>query len=660
MIYTGEKVRHHASSMQQKQMLVKKKRILLIGPPNTGKSTLFHKLTGRYAWTANFPGTTVDVEMGVARINGEERVVIDLPGFFALSPLSEDQKIAKRILLESTPETVVVFIVPALELDTYLPTFLVVRELGLPTVLAVNMVDEAREKGYHINTRLLSRMLGVPVVATVATTGEGVGELIAAIDEASRVKPKPLLSLPKELEGAVRLVESRLTGNYHPFSRRGVALLLLLGDRDAERLVEEREASTEGLLQLVWRLHNSGYSVSLGYHLRETAKSIVSRAVARTYTIEGFKQRFLRHLDNLLLHPVTGSLAALGVLVALYYFVGVFGAGYVVDLLEGLWEERLNPLINAYLSPLPRPLYLLLAGDYGVLTLALRYGIALLLPIVGFFFIAFSVMEDLGYLTRLSILLDKLFRRVGLNGRAVVPMVLGLGCVAMATLSTRVLGDRKQRLVAIAMLSVAIPCSAQQGVVFALLPGLRGLLVWLATVAAMLLVAAYFSTKLLGAPRTGYVTAIPPLRLPRPRTVLMKTWLRLRWYFVEVIPLFILASVLIWAGSLTGVLDGVVNLVSYPVKAMGLPEEASNAFIYGFFRRDYGAAGLFDVRELLTDRQLVVASVAITLFVPCIAQVLVMVREFGWKASLAIYAATILIGFSVGMLLNHVLAVIGF
>ena len=639
-------------------MLANQKRILLIGPPNSGKSTLFYKLTGRYAWTANYPGTTVDVEMGVANIDGEKYTVVDLPGFFAVSPISQDQQIAKKILFESTPGTILVFVVPALELETYLPTFLILRELGLPLILAVNMVDEAREKGYYVDTRLLSRLLGVPVVATVATTGEGVNGLLNTISRLAH-KPKQHLTLPKRLEEIVKSVESMLTADYTPFTRRGIALLLLLGDKDAERLVEEKDANARSVLEHVWRLRNQSISVSLGYHLRETAKSIASRALTQAYTVETFKQRLMRRLDEILINPATGALVAFGVLIALYYFVGVFGAGYVVDTLEGFWEDRLNPIINSYLSFLPEPVYLLLAGDYGIFTLALRYGLALLLPIVGFFFIAFSVMEDSGYLTRLSILLDKLFRRVGLNGRAVIPLVLGLGCVTMATLSTRILGDRKQRLIAVAMLSIAIPCSAQQGVVFALLPGIKGLIVWLTAVATMLLLAAYLATKLLGAPKASYVTVLPPLRVPRPRTVFMKTWLRLRWYFVEVIPLFILASVLIWAGNLVGVFDDIAHIVSYPVKAMGLPEEASNAFIYGFFRRDYGAAGLFDIKEMLTDRQLIVASVAITLFVPCIAQFLVMMREFGWRTSLVIYVSAIFTGFSVGILLNYILSILG-
>jgi len=349
----------------------------------------------------------------------------------------------------------------------------------------------------------------------------------------------------------------------------------------------------------------------------------------------------------------------------IYIFVGKFGAGTLVDLLEGgLFEKFLNPWVIGLVHRLTPWNWLqeLLVGEYGVFTLGVRYAVALVLPIVGTFFLAFSIMEDVGYFPRLAMLVDRVFKKIGLNGRAVIPMVLGFGCDTMATMVTRTLETVRERIIVTLLLALAVPCSAQLGVIMGLLSGVPGALpVWILCVTLVFLAVGLLSARLLPGERPMFYMELPPMRLPQARNVIIKTVSRMQWYFLEIFPLFIFASVLLWAGKMTGALDGLVRVMAPPITALGLPAKATAAFIFGFFRRDFGAAGLYDMHAqgLLSPRQLTVAAVTMTLFVPCIAQFLMMKKERGWKVSLGIFLMVTLLAFGVGWCLNIVLGFTG-
>jgi ferrous iron transport protein B len=345
--------------------------------------------------------------------------------------------------------------------------------------------------------------------------------------------------------------------------------------------------------------------------------------------------------------------------------VGGFGAGTVVDFLEGsIFEAHINPwfigLADRWVTW--EWLHELLVGEYGIFTLAVRYAVALVMPIVGTFFIAFSVLEDSGYFPRLAMMVDRIMKKLGLNGRAVIPMVLGFGCDTMATMVTRTLESKRERVIATVLLALAIPCSAQLGVILALLSPVTGaLVVWVVTMVLVFLLVGLLAARLMPGEPPIFYMELPPMRLPQPRNVLVKTLTRMHWYFLEIFPLFIFASVLLWAGKMSGVLDTVVAGMRPVMHALGLPGEASAAFIFGFFRRDFGAAGLYDLQTsgLLDARQLTVAAVTLTLFVPCIAQFLVMKKERGWKTALIIFVFVSLLAFGVGVGLNALLLATG-
>jgi ferrous iron transport protein B len=406
---------------------------------------------------------------------------------------------------------------------------------------------------------------------------------------------------------------------------------------------------------------------SINYHVTVAVQAEVKKILRRTVHLpDKHLKTFRERLSRFCMHPVAGIPLLFAVLYfGIYKFVGGFGAGTVVDFLEStIFETYINPYVIAFCAKiLPwKPLFDLVAGEYGVITLGIRYAIAIVLPIVGTFFIAFSMLEDSGYLPRLAMLIDRVFKKIGLNGRAVIPIVLGFGCATMATMVTRTLETKREKIIASILLALAIPCSAQLGVILGLLGGHPyALLAWVGFVGGVFLLSGTLMAKLFPGPEPSFYMELPPLRLPRISNVIVKTYSRMLWYFKEILPLFILASALIWAGQLTGVFQFLVKSLEPVVNAIGLPDEASVAFLFGFFRRDYGAAGLYDLQAggLMTGNQLAVAAITLTLFLPCIAQFLIFKKECGTTISIMTSLAICVIAFAVGFIANTFFNIFG-
>jgi ferrous iron transport protein B len=375
---------------------------------------------------------------------------------------------------------------------------------------------------------------------------------------------------------------------------------------------------------------------------------------------------FARRLGRLCVHPAWGWPILLLVLLALYEIVGVFGAGTLVGLLEdGLFGRLIHPWTRAAFAHVPSLLVRdLFVGPYGLVSMGLSYGLAIVLPIVATFFLAFGVLEDSGYLPRLAVMSDRLFRVMGLNGKAVLPMVLGLGCDTMATMTTRILATRKERLLATLLLALGVPCSAQLGVILAMLaavPVSAGL-VWLGVVAAVMVAVGFLGNRLLPGARGEFVVELPPLRVPLAANVLAKTVARVEWYLKEALPLFVLGTLLLFLLDRLGLLGGLVRAGEpLVVGVLGLPPRASEAFLIGFLRRDYGATRLFDMSRGggLDTVQLVTAMVTITLFIPCVANVFIIARERGTRTALAMAAFIFPFAFAVGGLVRLLMLALG-
>jgi ferrous iron transport protein B len=305
-----------------------------------------------------------------------------------------------------------------------------------------------------------------------------------------------------------------------------------------------------------------------------------------------------------------------------------------------------------------------LVGKYGLWTMGMTYALALVLPIVTTFFLAFSVLEDTGYLPRLAALSNRFFSALGLNGKAALPMVLGLGCVTMATLTTRILENKRDRLLAILMLALAVPCSAQLGVVLGMLGGISfvATLIWGGVVLTVLLVVGALAARLVPGERTTLLLELPPLRLPAVSNVVVKTATRLEWYLREVVPLFLAGTALLFVLDESGALPGLIHATRPLVGGwLGLPAAASTAFLVGFLRRDFGATGLFVMEShgQLSAQQAVVAMVTITLFIPCVASVLMIARERGVRTAATMTLLIFPLAFLVGGILHWTLVAVG-
>lgn len=382
-------------------------------------------------------------------------------------------------------------------------------------------------------------------------------------------------------------------------------------------------------------------------------------------------ERFAERLGHWTRDWRTGAPLMIVILLLMYEFVGVIGAGTLVDALE-------NNVFNVLLTPNLQKLipagivYDFLVGEYGLVSVGLTYALAIVLPIVMTFFIAFGLLEDSGYLPRLAILSDRVFRVMGLNGKAVLPMVLGLGCDTMATMTTRILETKKERLIATILLALGVPCSAQLGVILAISGSLSGwaMLTVFGVVLSQMFLVGFLSSKIVKGKRGDFIFEIPPIRVPVFKNVWTKTRYRMKWYLKEALPLFLLGTLILFVldrvkvptpwGRLSG-LDMINNsLAPLVTGVLELPEKTAQVLVLGFLRRDYGAAGLYDMvgQNLLTPVQIVVSLIVLTLFIPCVANFFMIIREQGLKKALVILAFITPFAIAVGGTVNLILRVL--
>ncbi len=517
------------------------KKIALIGNPNVGKSVIFGLLTGKYVTVSNYPGTTVEVSSGNVNIGGTRLLLVDTPGVNSLLPMSEDERVTRDILLSDRP-SLVVQVGDSKNLKRTLVITAQLAEMGLPVVLTLNMEDEARDRGITVDKEGLSRELGIHVAGTVAPERKGIKELGQAILETPK---KPALSV--DYGPVLEEYASKIAGLLPKsgISRRSVSLMVLAGDESLKRWLKDNmdDASIAALdafrEECVQKLGKSAGLVINEARLKK-ASQLVSVFMKKAPEEENRLMNFIAKIST---HPVWGIPVLFAVLYGIYEFVGVFGAGVMVNFMEKvIFGQYLNPMFTAVIDKLiPVPIIQeLLIGKYGVITMALTYSIAIVLPITATFFIAFAILEDSGYLPRLAVMSNRIFNVMGLSGKAVLPMVLGLGCGTMAVMTTRILESRRDRLIATFLLALAIPCSAQLGVILGMLASLSGraMIIWVLTVLLILVAGGWLAARVLPGKRSEFFLEIPPFRRPQPSNVILKTMSRSVWYLKEAVPLF--------------------------------------------------------------------------------------------------------------------------
>jgi len=636
--------------------------VALVGNPNVGKSVLFHRLTGQYVIVSNYPGTTVEVSQGKLR-RMEGVTLIDTPGVIGFPSRSEDEQVTERVLFNDNLRTVIQ-VGDAKNLRRTLHLTIQLAEMGLPLVLALNMMDEARMRGLEIRTEVMEQAFGIPIIQTVATRGRGIAEVEAAIHAARPVNLK--IEYPQEIEQALsRMEELEFQA---PISKRALSLLWLAKDSVCEKWIQENTtAAVQDQMVKIRSELSEIFSEGVEYVIQKSRESFIEKLVRQSFEETNSAKTSGIRLGYLTTHPLWGVPILLSVLYAMYWFVGVFGAGTLVGLLEeNLFGEIINPwLIGMSEKIIPWEIVRsFLVGEYGLWTMGVTYALALLLPIIVTFFIAFGILEDSGYLPRVAVLSNRLFSSIGLNGQAVLPMVLGLGCVTMATMTTRILNRPRDRILVTLLLALAIPCSAQLGVVMGMLAAISfsAALIWVGVILLVLLLVGWLAARVIPGERSPLIVELPPLRIPVFTNVIFKTLARMEWYIKEAVPLFLLGTVLLFVLDTIHVLPALIEFLRPVVTGwLGLPSEAATALIMGFLRRDFAATGFFVMQSQghLSELQALVSITTITLFIPCIASVFMMVKERGLRVALGMVAFIFPFSILVGGLLMRLLSGLG-
>ena len=640
--------------------------IVLAGDPNVGKSVFFTALSGVYREVSNYAGTTVDVRC--ARLGQD--TLVDIPGVYGVGSANEEERVARDVVLSAD---IVINIVDAVHLSRDLFLTIQLIEMGIPLVVVLNMMDEADRRGIIIDRETLSHRLGVPVVGASGALGKGIDEVKRSIgsartghvDDGMRsLLDRVMAGGASQREALLLLEEGMLLGEQRAGHRRSRSS----GDAPSCEQDVKRKSAPSCEQDTKRKSAPScgrcgscgsrmfGYSDRPSPSLREEIaahrRSRVNVICEEVILSHAHRTARLADIGHLTVAPISGMAILCLVLAMLYLFVGVFVAQDVVGVTEGFCRTVYEPFVCALIAEHLFEgsfLFALFVGDYGLFTMTVTYLFGLILPLVAGSCLALAVLEDSGYLPRLAALVDRLMNMIGLNGRAVIPLILGFGCVTMATTATRVMGSERERTIVCALLGLIVPCSAQFGIIAALMARLSAgyIAVYLGTMIIVFFLAGKLLSLFVGGRTSDLFIDLPPLRIPQAKNVMRKVAVKTVHFVREGVGVFagggIFLTMLEESG---GLLLFAEMLAPVTEDILWLPRETASIFLMGMVRRDLAAAGLTDI--FLTDGQLTVALVVITLFVPCIATVLMMVKERGKKEGIAVWLTSLVTAFIVG------------
>lgn len=567
------------------------KKIVLMGNPNVGKSVVFSRLTGANVIASNYPGTTVDFSKGKMKIGSEYVEIIDAPGTYSLEPTNKAEEVALKMLKEAD---VVINVVNATNLERNLYLALELLERDIPVLIALNIWDETHHLGIQIDEKELENLLGIPIVPTVALTGEGIKTLVSRIKEAKtneEIKPTSREGRWIEIGSLIEKVE-RVEHRHHTIRDR-------ISDLTIRPLTGLPLAA--GIIFLsFWIVRLIGENL-IGY--------------------------IFEPLFEELYRPVITELS------------NWLGPGFIHNLLIGQYGVEID-----------------FVESMGMLTTGLFVPVGMVLPYIIAFYFMLSILEDTGYMPRLATLLDNVFHKLGMHGHGIVPLFLGLGCNVPGALSTRTLETRKQRFISATLLAIAVPCMAQMAMVFGILGpyGIQYIGLVFFTLVFLYIVMGLIMNKFVKGESPEIFLEIPAYRRPSLKVILKKTWMRVRWFLKEAIP-FLFAGVLVinilysvgflqWLGTvLSPVMQGL----------FGLPGESGVSMIIGFLRKDLAVGMLLPLG--MSPMQLVIATTMLTIYFPCVATFAVLVKELGIKDMLKSAAIMVGTAVTVGFILKLVL-----
>ena len=676
--------------------------VALAGNPNVGKSTVFNRLTGMGVVTANYPGKTVEVNIATTSLGSLQIGVVDLPGTYAIGAISEDQWVARQAVLEGKPD-VVVMIVDATNLSRNLYMVLQFMDLGLPVVVALNLVDQAEKEGLSTDDALLSELLTVPVIPTVATLGTGLDELMRAAVEVAKNGSKLIHRAPRyghDVENPIaemiryldevsvseesgRQPPHRFQHHHgwkghghtrhltHHLTSRALAILLLEEDPEFVSLVEKEPWGREVLEKArslsveIEAKHGEKASLRLARERHGLAGTIAAEVQKKGSERERRADRIWRYTTS----PFTGIPILLLVLAGIFAFL-FFVGNILSTLFSNFWAAYLSP-------PIDNTFYYLFGK--GIISKILIWGfdagiqaaLAVGIPYVLTFYFLLAFLEDTGYLNSAAFLTDRVMHRFGLHGRAIIPIIAGAGCNVPAIIGTRVLSTMRERVIA-STLIVLVPCSARTAVILGAVSAYVG---WQPALGIFLITLALIAAVGLGlnlvmpGQSTGLVMEMFPFRAPSAGPLLKKTWHRFKDFVFVATPIVLVGSLALGALYESGYLWKLAAPLSPVVEGwLGLPAVAGPTLIFAVLRKElalqllvtlaivkYGREAT-NLLKFMNGNQLFVYALVNTIYIPCVATIAVLGRELGWKRAIAIMSFTITLAILIGGIAYRVIA----
>lgn len=634
--------------------------IALAGNANVGKSVLFNHLTGLNQHIGNWPGKTIEKAEGTLNFKGRKINVIDLPGIYSLSTFSMEELISRDYIAKEKPD-VVVNVIDASVLERNLFFTLQLLELGRPMVVALNMMDIARERGVMVDAKRLSGLLGIPVVPIIATKGIGISELMGEVVKAAGRKQKPfILPYRKPIEQKVAMLSAAVAKLKLIYPSRWVAVKLLEEDGPISELVREKDPAI--LKKASLTLKDIGKRCGQEGHVAVSSErySAAERIARECTTLAKADVPLSQKLDNLLLHRYLGYVF-LAMVAALFFFtLFTFGDAASSYLLE--WFSALKAGITAYVGEGPLQTILVDGVVEGLIA-----GISIALPYLIPFYIILALLEDSGYLARMAFLMDAAMQKIGLHGKAFIPMLLAYGCNVPACLSCKILESQRSRLLATFVVTL-VPCAAVTVVIMGLVATFVGiewaLGLYLLNLAVILVLGRIAFKALPGEPM-GLIMEMPSYKMPALKNILMVAWLKIRGFVYMAVPIIVVTTFLIKAIEVAGLLQPISDMLS-PVTVgwLGLPSVVGITLIFGALRKELALVMLaallgteaFDTA--LSPVQMITFAVVTMFYVPCAATVAAISKEHGWRIALAISAFEIVFAVVLAGLLARLLSAI--